>query len=229
MSDDAYEKYDPPRTPWWIGRPARQMRRLEEHFRRDGDPVFVWAALDLARDREMPLPTWVVSYLFDGAHEMMGILDKAMAGELIDDVAARVGHALGFGNRRGKGGGFARAAMIERDKEMFFDVIDAVRPAELIEEIDGQWRLTRWWKLNFAYDLVAERWSVHRSVVIKACSRVLQRWRATVSKDDIQLREAISSMRSYIGFDFRCVQEAFDAIEARLNGRDDSMLDEDVA
>lgn len=195
MSDKPlpYEKYDPPTDPWWTGRPARWMRELENHFTQDGNPVHVLKALALARDWEMPLPVWVVNYLFEAAQESMRILDAAKAGDEILKEAELFGRTFGFRKGPGEGSWFQQAALVDRDEAMFCDVIRETDPK--LETLGQKYRFVPAQKLHMAYDIVAANWGVDRSTVVRAAMRHLRRSQVKLEEDD---EECIQTMQEFV-------------------------------
>lgn len=166
------------------------MRELEEYFARDGNPVFVLEAIDLARDHEMPLPMWVVSYLFEAAHESMRILEAARAGELILKEG-RVGWpSFRLSQRSGR----RQLVSVETDERMFWDVVRATDP--VIRTSGEKYYFVMRDKLIMAYDIVAAEWGVDRSTVVRAVTRFLRRARVKLEED--QEEEYIWTMKEFV-------------------------------
>lgn len=177
------------------------IRELEKKYELDGDnPLDVWEAIDWAYRAEIKLPSWVMSYLGAAAREIVEVREAAETGQFLPKQAERVGRALGFGVKgRGRSSCFGELALREEDERIYFDVMKITEPI-IKKAANGKHRFHAGVKLDFAYDIVAREWGVNRSTVVRACARVLERWRKRVPvnvKDKREL-EFVSSMSAHV-------------------------------
>jgi hypothetical protein len=101
------------------------LRELEADFGRDGNPVHAWEALAVARRYGIDPPDWVEDFLTDAADRILEIRDEVADGRPVNRESERVGKALGFGkDGPGQGGWFKHSTMLERDRTIYFKVID---------------------------------------------------------------------------------------------------------
>lgn len=143
-----------------------ELIELEEDFKREGNPVFIWQAIAIARRYGIELPEWVLEYLAASADSLLDIREEVADGKRAGKEAERVGKVLGFGtDGPGQGGWFKHATILERDRNVFFEIGD---------------RLGAGMKLDFAYDEVARALGTSRSTVVRAYLRI----KALSSEDD---------------------------------------------
>lgn len=198
---------------------AVSLGTLEALFRFDGNPLHVWEAINIALGRvKQPLPGWVNAYLLDGARQILGIRDEAVADildeggadfEKVTDQAGRVGTALGFPNRRGVPSHFDAASLDTRNEHIVNDVMRVLRP-EIGMDGDGA-RFSSPEKLDHAYDLVAQQWGLQRSTVVNACRNFLRRWRAA---SDTQPQPHASEMRLFVEWRLQAMNAAIEESQA---------------
>lgn len=141
-------------------------RELEADFGRDGNPVHAWGALAVARRYGIDLPEWVKDYLADVADRILEIRTEVADGKPLRREAERVGKVLGFGkDRPGGGGRFKRSTILERDRTVYFEVIDWLEE-EKARHPDQRAKLTS------AYREVAMAIGVDSSTVQRAYARI---------------------------------------------------------
>ena len=192
-------------------RAQRWISELAELFAEDGNPIHACHAYGLAHSYDIPTPEWVNDYLATSIAEVMRICDRACAGEPIVDEAGQVGRAFGFRQGRGETGWFKHAASLERDENMFFEVMDEVKPT-LKKTPDGEVRVDPGEKLEMALVIVGARWGVDWSTVDKAATRFLRR----SGEGDLL------TMQEYVGHYNRCFREGIEIarrIEAARRGK----------
>jgi hypothetical protein len=142
------------------------LRELEADFSRDGNPVHAWEALAVARRHEIDPPEWVEDFLTDVADRILDIRDEVASGKPINREAERVGKALGFGtDGSGQGGWFRHATLLERDRTIYFEMIDWLEK----EQARHPHRRP---KLTAAYREVAMAIGVDASTVQRAYVRI---------------------------------------------------------
>lgn len=204
MSNDPskipYLKYDPRETVCWTGRLPTRMCELEASFEQDGNSIYLVQATRDVLSSQLPMPKWVRDHLLASMEQILNVVENAR-NKPAGKQAEMVGRALGFG-AKGRGGRVRQAVLTERDERMFSDVARITRP--LVRISGRELHYTRGHKLDTAYNIVAADWGVSRSVTIRACGRFLRRWRAAViDSADLELTEAIKSMRSFVRFQLR--------------------------
>lgn len=179
MTDDPCDKHDVEKFDGEID----PLYWLEAQFGLHRLPAHAWQAINLMRlrgndcEHTFVVPTWIMSYIFEAAAIIDEMQKGALAGKKITGTATRVGSALGFDTRPGGLNGFERAALIERDEAMYWDVVEIVHPK--VKARGDMERTAQADKLDNAYNIVAAHWRVSRSTVVKACLRVLKRARET--------------------------------------------------
>jgi hypothetical protein len=142
------------------------LRQLEADFGRDGNPVHAWEARSVARRYGIDSPDWVEDLIDDTADRIMDIRDEVADGKPIEREAERVGKALGFGkDGPGQGGWFKHATMLERDRTIYFAMID------WLEEEQAR-HPDRRPKLTAAYREVAMVIGVDASTIQRAYVRI---------------------------------------------------------
>jgi hypothetical protein len=131
---------------------------LKEDYKREENPTFALQAVSIAIRYGIEFPEWILDYLGSATDNIMTIFDEVADGSRAGKEAARVGKALGFGTEGpGRGGWFKRASILERDRNIFFQIGD---------------RIETGMKLDFAYDDVAKALSISRASVVRAHLRV---------------------------------------------------------
>lgn len=99
-----------------------QLSELEDDFKREPNPVFVWEAFRIAQAYGVELPDWVIDHIGDVADAIHDICEGDQDGRQLTE-AELVGKALGFSQGgRGQTGCFAHAKQVQRDKDIYFRV-----------------------------------------------------------------------------------------------------------
>jgi hypothetical protein len=134
------------------------LHELEADFSREGNPVYSWEAVAIARRYGIAPPDWAQDFLADAADRIMEICDEVASGTSVNRESERVGRALGFGlDGPGQGGWFKHATMLKRDRTIYSAVGDELEAGS---------------KLDFAYDEVARALCVSRSTIVRAWLRI---------------------------------------------------------
>lgn len=190
------------------------IREFKNNYAGEGNPVYVWEAIDFAYRNKRKMPRWVMSYLGAAAKEILSFCEAARTGETTSKQAERVGKALGFGVKGpGRSDWFQQAALREADEEMFFTVQRVTDPV-IEEKQDGKCVFVINQKLDIAYDIVAAERGVDRSTVARACARVLRRWRARATVTSDAELEPVRSMARFVRFRLDCFNEAIKSLDA---------------
>jgi hypothetical protein len=134
------------------------LHELKADFSREGNPVYAWEAVAIARRYGIAPPEWAQDFLADAADRIIEIRDEVASGTSVQRESERVGRALGFGlDGPGRGGWFKHATMLERDRTIYLAVGDELEAGT---------------KLDFAYDEVAKALGVSRSTIVRAWLRI---------------------------------------------------------
>jgi hypothetical protein len=134
------------------------LHELEADFSREGNPLYAWEAVAIARRYGIASPDWAQDFLADAADRIMEIRDEVASGTSVKRESERVGRALGFGlEGPGRGGWFKHATMLERDRTIYLAVSDELEAGT---------------KLDFAYDEMAKALDVSRSTIVRAWLRI---------------------------------------------------------
>jgi hypothetical protein len=164
--DRGFAGYDP-RNVELVRRYAESaLSELQAYYKRDGNPVFVWQAVNAARGYSVEWPDWVYDYLLDAADRIMEIKQEVAERQPARREAERVGKALGFGvEGPGQGGRFKQASMLDRDRDIYFRVHEWM-------EAERKRYPKREPNLSGAYDAVKDQLGLDRSTIQRGYARI---------------------------------------------------------
>jgi hypothetical protein len=118
------------------------------------------------------LPKWVSQYLDRAAESLTGLFDGAAGGNPPEREAQAVAKAIGFGKRPGETGYLTGAAMLLRDRKMYFEVEDQIKRLSALYDTT---------KIRtIAIEDVAKKYDVSTDTV----GRAIERIRAVFKDDD---------------------------------------------
>ncbi len=146
---------------------------LENDFKREPNPVFVWQAFGIALSCGAEQPDWVTEHLADVADRIQEIGDDNQTGRRLTE-AELVGKALGFSHGgKGQTGRFAHAKQVQRDRDICLRVDQWLSEQRLRKP---KARL----KVSSAYAEVAAEFGVDASTI----GRAYRRMKNYISRDD---------------------------------------------
>jgi hypothetical protein len=133
------------------------LRQVESDFRKEGNPVFAFEAITLAKRYDLPWPEWVHEFFGEAAAKIMELRSGVSGRKSQSSEAESVGRAFGFGaDGKGGTGKFKAASMMAFDRTVHRQITAKLEKGD---------------KLDIAYDSVKSSLGVSRSKVVTSYQR----------------------------------------------------------